>query len=93
MPPSITNKLPTSESIEEEPAELSGSEDEPGETQDDETVIATQSLEEEESTVSDAAEEVKSKEKEKDISDEPVKSAPPAKEQSTGIVSVLIIVY
>ena len=43
--------------------------------------------------MNDAAEEVKSKEKEKDISDEPVKSAPPAKEQSTGIVSVLIIVY
>ncbi len=44
--------------------------------------------------MNDAAEEVKSKEKEKDISDEPVKSEPPAKEQSTGsIVSILIIVY
>ena len=46
--------------------------------------------------MNDVADEVKSKKKdsvEKDISDEPVKSEPPAKEKSTGIVSVLIIVY
>ena len=91
---SIANKLSASESIEEEPAELSGSEEEPDETQDEETVTAEQSLEEEESTVNDAAEEVKSKEKDsKDISDEPVKSEPPTKEKGPGIVSILIIVY
>ena len=44
--------------------------------------------------MNDAAEEVKSKEKDsKDISDEPVKSEPPTKEKGPGIVSILIIVY
>ncbi|XP_064383541.1 uncharacterized protein LOC135332133 isoform X2 [Halichondria panicea] len=82
--PAETKELSAPEEEPAETKELSAPKEEPGETQDEET----ESLEEEESTVNDAADEVKSKEKdsvEKDISDEPVKSEPPAKEQSTGI--------
>ena len=92
---SISNKLPTSESIEEEPAELSGSEEDPGETQDEDTVIVEEeSVEAKESTAEVVADEVKGKGKdsvEKEISDKPVESAPPAKEQSTGMVSIIIV--
>ncbi len=42
----------------------------------------------------DIPDKVKSKEKdsvEKEISDDPVKSTPPAKEQTTGMVSILLL--
>ncbi len=78
--------LSTSESIEEEPVETKEL-CTPEETEDEETVMAAEeSLEEKEFTVND---EVKSKEMEKEISDESVESAPPAQEQSTGMVSIL----
>ncbi len=39
----------------------------------------------------DIPDKLKSKEKDSVDSDEPVKSAPPAKEQSTGMVSILLL--
>ena len=80
--------LSTSESIEEEPAETKEL-CAPEETEDEETVmVAEESLEEKEFTVND---EVKSKEMDSVESYEPVESTPPAKEQSTDAVSILLL--